>query len=134
MDALPLQEENDLPYRSQVPGKAHMCGHDTHTAMLLGAAAILCAHRDEMAGSVKLMFQPGEEGFNGASHMIADGLLEQPRVDAAIAMHCLTGSAWKTGTVLCATDCLAKASSDSFRVEVRGRGTHGATPSTVPTW
>lgn len=96
--------------------------------MLLGAAAILTAHREEMAGSVKLMFQPGEEGYNGASHMIADGLLEEPKVDAAIAMHCLTGSRWKTGTVLCATKCLAKASSDSFRVEVRGRGTHGATP------
>lgn len=128
MDALPLQEENDLPFRSQVPGKSHMCGHDIHTAMLLGAAAILVTNRDDMVGNVKLMFQPGEEGYNGASHMIADGLLENPKVDAAIAMHCLTGSDWETGTILCATQGSAKASSDSFRIEVRGRGTHGATP------
>lgn len=128
MDALPLQEENELPYRSQTPGNAHMCGHDTHTAMLLGAASILTAHAEELCGSVKLMFQPGEEGYNGAARMIADGLLENPRVDAAVAMHCLTGSTWKTGTVLCALDGKAKASSDTFRVAVTGKGTHGATP------
>ncbi|MET0017050.1 amidohydrolase [Oscillibacter sp.] len=128
MDALPLQEKNELPYRSQTPGTAHMCGHDTHTAMLLGAASILATHAEELCGSVKLMFQPGEEGYNGAARMIEDGLLENPRVDAAIAMHCLTGSAWKTGTILCAIDGKAKASSDTFHIMVIGKGTHGATP------
>lgn len=128
MDALPLQEESDLPYRSEVPGAAHMCGHDTHTAMLLGAARLLADHREDFPGAVKLMFQPGEEGFNGALHMIEDGLLEDPKVDGAIAMHCLTGSRWPTGTVLCATQGPAKASADAFTVTVRGKGTHGATP------
>lgn len=128
MDALPLKEDNTLPFRSKIDGAAHMCGHDTHTAMLLGAAALLVRHRAEFPGAVKLMFQPGEEGYNGARHMIDDGLLENPMVDAAIAMHCLTGSRWKTGTVLCALGGQAKASSDSFRITVTGRGTHGATP------
>lgn len=128
MDALPMEEENHLPFRSEIPGAAHMCGHDTHTAMLLGAAALLTRFRQELRGNVKLMFQPGEEGYNGAGRMIEHGLLEEPRVDAAIAMHCLTGSRWKTGTVLCAVEGPAKASADAFRIDVRGRGTHGATP------
>lgn len=128
MDALPLTEENTLSFKSELPGAAHMCGHDTHTAMLLGAAKLIYARRSELCGRVKLMFQPGEEGYNGASHMIQDGLLEAPAVDAAMAMHCLTGSKWKTGTLLCATGLLAKASADSFKVTVSGRGAHGATP------
>ena len=102
MDALPMDEENSLPFRSEIPGAAHMCGHDTHTAMLLGAAALLTRFQQQLQGNVKLMFQPGEEGYNGAGHMVETGLLENPQVDAAIAMHCLTGSKWKTGTVLCA--------------------------------
>lgn len=97
MDALPLREENNLSFKSEIEGKAHMCGHDTHTAMLLGAATILVQHKDDFNGSIQLMFQPGEEGYNGASHMIEDGLLENPKPSAAIAMHCLTGSKWKTG-------------------------------------
>ena len=128
MDALPLMEENELDFKSEISGAAHMCGHDTHVAMLLGAARLLTAHRKEIAGTVKLMFQPGEEGYNGARHMLEDGLLENPKVDAAIAMHCLTGSHWKTGTVLTATGLLAKASADAFTVTVNGLGTHGATP------
>lgn len=128
MDALPIQEQSGVSYESKIPGSAHMCGHDTHTAMLLGAATILTAHRKDFSGQVKLMFQPGEEGQNGARHMIEDGLLKDPDVDAAIAMHCLTGSKWKTGTLLCATGCLAKASSDTFRITVSGNGTHAATP------
>ena len=116
MDALPLREENNLSFKSEIEGKAHMCGHDTHTAMLLGAATILVQHKDDFNGSIRLMFQPGEEGYNGASHMIEDGLLENPKPSAAIAMHCLTGSKWKTGTLLCATGLLAKASADTFRM------------------
>lgn len=128
MDALPLTEQNELSYCSKQDKKAHMCGHDTHTAMLLGAAALLVKNRANFCGRVKLMFQPGEEGQNGAAYMIADGVLQNPPVDAAIAMHCLTGSRWKTGTLLCATGGKAKASADSFCVTVHGKGTHGATP------
>lgn len=128
MDALPLTEENDLSFKSEIPGAAHMCGHDTHTAMLLGAAKLIYERRSELCGTVKLMFQPGEEGYNGALNMIQDGLLESPNVNAAMAMHCLTGSKWKTGTLLCATKLLAKASADAFKVTVFGRGAHGATP------
>ena len=128
MDALPLREENNLSFKSEIEGKAHMCGHDTHTAMLLGAATILVQHKDDFNGSIQLMFQPGEEGYNGASHMIEDGLLENPKPSAAIAMHCLTGSKWKTGTLLCATGLLAKASADTFRITLQGAGAHGATP------
>ena len=86
MDALPLDEKTGLDFASTIAGRMHACGHDTHTAMLAGAARLLCARRDEIAGTVDFMFQPGEEGFHGARHMIDDGLLD-PRPDAAFALH-----------------------------------------------
>src|ERR1044072_9124893 len=75
MDALPVTERNDLPYRSQIDGQMHACGHDLHTAMLAGAAHLLSARRAELAGDVIFMFQPGEEGHEGAKHMIEEGVL-----------------------------------------------------------
>ncbi len=87
MDALPIQEENQVPYRSENDGVMHACGHDGHMAILLGAAKILKAHRGEISGNIKFVFQPGEEGYDGARLMIEEGVLEDPKVDAAIGLH-----------------------------------------------
>ena len=128
MDALPMEEINDLPFRSPRKDAAHMCGHDSHMTMLLGAAKLLMEHRSQLAGNVKFMFQPGEEGFNGALEMIQAGILENPPVDAAMALHCLCGDHHPSGTMLCALDGPAKASADSMVIRVYGKGSHGATP------
>ena len=88
MDALPMPEATGLPYASEFAGRMHACGHDAHTAMLVQAVHLLHRHRDELAGTVKFMFQPGEEGYGGARLMIADGLLDaDPKPDAAFALH-----------------------------------------------
>ncbi len=128
MDALPVQELADVDYRSQVDGAMHGCGHDLHTAMLVGAARLLDAHREKLAGDVVLMFQPGEEGFGGGRIMVEDGVLDAagPRVDAAYGMHVFSTLAphgtfvTKPGTML--------AASDGFAVTVKGRGGHGSAP------
>ncbi|MEQ8225906.1 MAG: amidohydrolase, partial [Candidatus Eremiobacterota bacterium] len=90
MDALSIQEENDVPYKSKNPGVMHACGHDAHTAMLLGAANILSNKRNVLNGNVKLIFQPAEEGPGGAQPMIDAGVLENPHVDAAFALHMIS--------------------------------------------
>ncbi|MCI8764622.1 MAG: amidohydrolase [Lachnospiraceae bacterium] len=87
MDALPLQEEADVPYKSTIPGKMHGCGHDGHTAGLLGVAMILNQLKDELCGTVKLMFQPAEEDIGGGRLMIEEGILDNPKVDGAFAIH-----------------------------------------------
>ena len=87
MDALPIDEANDVPYKSTVPGTMHACGHDLHTTILMGVAEVLMGLTDTFDGTVKLMFQPGEEGAGGALAMIHDGILENPTVDAAYALH-----------------------------------------------
>ena len=87
MDALPINEETDVPFKSETPGVMHACGHDGHTAGLLGAAMILNDLKDELHGTVKLMFQPDEEFNGGARQMIEEGLLENPKVDAAFGIH-----------------------------------------------
>src|SRR5947199_655646 len=87
MDALPLREATGLPFASEVDGAMHACGHDAHVAMLVGAARMLAARRAELTGTVRFMFQPGEEGFHGARCMIDAGLLENPDVDTAFALH-----------------------------------------------
>ncbi len=125
IDALPLQEENDLPFKSQVPGKMHACGHDGHTAIALTIADILAAHRDRLHGNVTFLFQPAEECLGGAERMIADGALKNPDVDAVIGLH--LGSGWAVGQVAVGSGALA-ASSDQFTIRVRGRGGHGAMP------
>ena len=128
MDALPMDEENDHPFKSQNPGAAHTCGHDIHTAMLLGAAKLLMEDREELCGRVKFMFQPNEEGPGGALLMIESGILENPHVDAAMGAHMipmipagLGGSG--TGVV--------SASSDHLVIRVEGRGGHGAHPQST---
>lgn len=103
MDALPMAEESGEPFASKNPHAAHTCGHDTHTAMLLGAAKLLMDNKEKVKGRVKFMFQPGEEGYNGCKNMIADGLLESPHVDVAFGMHSASASDYKTGTVLYST-------------------------------
>ena len=123
-DALPMEEINDLPFCSK-RNASHMCGHDTHAAMLLGAAKLLKDHESELKGTVKLMFQPGEEMGYGSKTMIDDGLLENPKVDAAMAIHIF--STTPVGKV---TYCSGVASSslDTFAIHIQGKGGHSSTP------
>jgi amidohydrolase len=124
MDALPIQEETGLLYASEVPGVMHACGHDCHVAMVWAAGVALHRQRERLRGTVKLIFQPAEETVSGAAGMIADGVLDNPEVDAAIAVHVWTSP---VGTIsLRYGEHLAAA--DGFRIVVRGRGGHGAMP------
>ena len=125
MDALPIQEENDTPYRSRNPGRMHACGHDCHTSILLGVARRLTADAREMAGSVRLCFQPAEEIAGGATAMIADGALGPPRPAAAFGVH-----VWQNLEVgrIGVTPGPMMAAVDEFTVTVMGRGSHGAMP------
>jgi hippurate hydrolase len=125
MDALPMQEETCLPYASQVPGAMHACGHDAHSAMLVGAARALCARRETLAGSVVFMFQPGEEGYHGARFMLEEGLLDDPRPDTAFALHVMPNA--PTG-VFCSRSGALLASTDAINITVRGKGAHAAMP------
>jgi hippurate hydrolase len=124
MDALPMQEINTFPHASKHPGKMHACGHDGHTAMLLGAAHYLSQHRN-FDGTVYLVFQPAEEGGAGARSMIEDGLFERCPMDAIYGMHNWPGA--ETGTLsVCEGPMMA--SSNEFHVTVRGKGAHAAQP------
>ncbi len=130
MDALPIQEETGLPFASQNEGVMHACGHDCHTAMLLGAAEVLAGMRDVMPGTVKLVFQPAEEGTpageqGGAKLMIEEGALEDPDVSAIFGMHVNTELevgkiSYRAGVLL--------ASVDRFQVTIRGEHSHAAMP------
>jgi len=128
MDGLPLTEETALPFASERAGAMHACGHDTHMAMLLGAARQLVDHREQLAGRVLLMFQPGEEGFHGARFMLDEGLLEMPpgqAVTGAFALHVSTRYAsgtidYRPGAMLVAADFI--------RLTIRGRGGHASAP------
>ena len=125
MDALPMEEKSGLEFTSKVPGAAHCCGHDLHTAILLGAAKLLKEVESSLEGTVKLMFQPGEETMQGARNMIKNGILENPTVDAAIAIH--VNSIVKSGRLL-VFDGPTAASSDLFTIHIKGHGGHGARP------
>jgi hippurate hydrolase len=128
MDALPVAEEVDVPFRSTVPGVMHACGHDLHTAMLAGAARLLAGRREQLAGDVVFMFQPGEEGFDGARYMIEEGVLDAAgtRPAAAYALHVMSNLTPR-GTVASRPGPLM-AASDGVYVTVTGRGGHGSTP------
>jgi hippurate hydrolase len=122
-DALPMTEDTDLEFKSEIEGRAHACGHDAHTAMLVGAARILAGRRAEIAGTVRFMFQPGEEGDGGAALMIDEGVLDG--VDAAYALHitpnCPSGFvAGRAGAIMAAADV--------FHITVNGAGGHASTP------
>ena len=123
MDALPMPEDNDLPYRSVVPNTMHACGHDAHTAMLVGTAHLLADRRDELRGTVRFMFQPGEEGHAGARFMIDEGVTDG--VDQAFAIH---GTPNLPSGLVASRPGPMLASTDEFRIVVRGRGGHASTP------
>ncbi len=129
MDALPIHEEADVEYRSKVDGKMHGCGHDMHTAMLLGAAKILKDHEDEINGTVKLEFQPAEEIFQGSPDMLKAGLLENPHVDAAVMIHVTAGMPLPSGTVMVSGGGISSTSCEQYHITVKGKGGHGSTPN-----
>ncbi len=129
MDALPIQEQSGEEFASEIPGRMHGCGHDMHTAMMLGAAKLLKAHEDELEGTVKLEFQPAEEIFQGSPDMIANGLLENPKVDAAVMFHVLAGMPLPAGTVLVPGGGITMASCEQYHITVHGKGGHGSTPN-----
>ena len=124
MDALPMPEETGLDFASTIAGTMHACGHDTHTAMLAGAARLLCARAGQLRGEVRFMFQPGEEGFHGARHMLDEGLLH-PLPQAAFALHVMPNA--QHGLVAGRAGALM-ASADQFDITVTGRGGHAAMP------
>lgn len=126
MDALPIHEENDVEYRSRNDGVMHACGHDAHTAILLGLARTLMARRDEFAGTVKLLFQPSEEMFpGGAKGMIDEGVMEDPHVDASFALHMAQHQ--PLGVITIAGGPIL-AAPDSFKATIQGKGGHAAAP------
>jgi hippurate hydrolase len=126
MDALPMPEDTGLPFASKTPGAMHACGHDAHTAMLVGAAQLLAARREEISGSVVFMFQPGEEGHAGARFMLEEGLLDrEPGVDGAFALH--VAPEFRPGFIATRAGTLL-ASADVFEITVRGKGGHASMP------
>jgi amidohydrolase len=125
MDALPVLEENSQEYRSQNDGIMHACGHDGHVAILLGAAELIAARRDELPGTVCLVFQPAEEGQGGAQAMVEEGVIERFRIERAYGLH--LSSKYETGSLGFRSGPFY-ASSDSIEIEVLGKGGHGAAP------
>ena len=128
MDALPIHEQADVSFRSEIDGKMHACGHDCHTAMLLGAARLLKAREAELPGVVKLIFQPAEEGGAGADRMCDEGVLRSPDVDQIFGLHVWPGAT--TGTVLGNAGVILAAMT-SIEIVVTGKGGHGAMPHTT---
>lgn len=124
MDALPINEAAECSFKSN-NGCMHACGHDMHTAMLLGAAKLLKQNQDKIEGTIKLVFQPDEEGFKGAKKMLNAGVLENPKVDAAMAMHVHSGT--PSNMILCGIGTTI-ASCNKFKIVVKGKSCHGAMP------
>jgi len=128
MDALPIEEETGLEFRSENAGKMHACGHDGHTSILLTAARILARRRAEIAGTIVFCFQPAEEGSGGARAMMADGIMENPTVDASIGLHIWQG--FPVGDVV-VINGPAMSGANGYRVTIQGKGGHGAMPHTT---
>src|ERR671938_2051983 len=131
LDALPVHEDTGLPFASEVPGAMHACGHDLHTAMLLGAGRLLAERRDQIAGQVVLMLQPGGEGFHGARYMLEEGLLDavpEAPVVGAFALH--ISSSFPSGTINVRPGPMM-AAADQWMVRVHGRGGHASMPHTA---
>lgn len=128
MDALPIKEEADVDFASD-SGRMHACGHDMHTAMLLGAARLLKMHEDEIEGTIKLMFQPAEEIFEGSHDMIEAGVLKNPDVDAALMIHVMAGMPFEAGTVIVSAPGVSAPAADYFDIKVQGKGCHGSMPN-----
>lgn len=124
MDALPMNEDTGLAFASRKPGAMHACGHDSHVAMLVGAARLLCARRTHLSGTVLFMFQPGEEGWHGARFMLEDRLLE-PLPDASFALHVMPNAQHGQFT---GRDGPLLASADTLRITITGRGGHASMP------
>ena len=127
MDALPIKEEADISHRSKNENM-HACGHDFHTTMLLGAAKLLKDNENSINGKVKLMFQPGEELLAGAKEMIKEGILENPKVDAAAMIHVYPGIDAKSGTFVLPEKGFFSTASDWYEVNIQGKGGHAAMP------
>lgn len=127
MDALPIAEESGETFACRA-GAMHACGHDMHTAMLLGAAKILKAHEAEIRGTVKLMFQPAEEVFEGSSDMIENGVLENPAPDAAIMIHVMANTPMPAGMIAVSAPGVSAPAADYFTIRVQGKGCHGSAP------
>ncbi len=125
-DALPMPEDTGLPFSSEIDGRMHACGHDAHTSMLVHAAHILDRHRDDFAGTIKFMFQPGEEGYHGAKYMIEDGMLDAgPKPDGCFALHIIPNI---TAGVIGGKPGPAMASADRWVILVKGSGGHASQP------
>ena len=127
MDALAMPEESGLPFASKDPNAAHCCGHDMHATMLLTAAKMLKEHESELKGTVKLMFQPGEESLTGSLNMLENGILENPKVDAALAYHVGPGKL-PIGMFMYNDNSTMMFSNNDLHIKVKGKGGHGALP------
>lgn len=127
MDALPIREESGLEFAC-TDGQMHACGHDMHTAMLLGAAKLLKKHENDLSGTVKLMFQPAEEVFEGGKDMIESGVLKNPKPDAAMMIHVTAGMPIPAGTVIVSSPGVSAPAADYFTIRIQGKGCHGSAP------
>lgn len=127
MDALPINEESGESFAC-TNGNMHACGHDMHTTMLLGAAKLLKKYEDKLQGTVKLVFQPAEELLEGSKDMIESGVLDNPKVDAGMMIHVMSGVAIREGTVIVSEPGISAPSADYFTIKVKGKGCHGSMP------
>lgn len=128
IDALPIKDMKTCEFKSKIEGKMHACGHDAHTAILMGAGKILNANKDKFSGTVKLLFEPAEETTGGAPHMINEGVLENPRVDCIIGLH--VDEETKAGTIKIKKG-VVNAASNPYSIKITGQGGHGASPHTT---